>query len=208
MNKWLIAALVLGLAGCPQPGDETADKTGETADASNAAPTGAETPALAYAAMKDGFKTKDWEKVFAHCTEDAQAEFLFGMSLVAGFSSGSDEEKQQALETINTKHGLKPAGEDDDPIPMEQLQEHAMNKIKSECPDKVAFCTELMGWIEANVDDFDMTQFSGGTLGEVTIDGDTATAEITQTRNGQERTSQIRFLKQDGGWRFHGSAKS
>lgn len=128
---------------------------------------------------------------------------VFGMSMAAGFSQ--DEEMQKSLDALLAEHGVNMEEPEEPPSGTDQqaAMEAAMKEMVGGVEDKAACMNALMAWSKANMDEENqrgtpLERIAQVELGEVTVDGDTAAADVVV--DGMPDDKKMVFTKVDGKW--------
>jgi hypothetical protein len=181
----LSAGLLLWSVGC---GGDDADPDAGTS--SSATGNTHESPDAAFTAFQAAIEKKDWGKAANCMTADAQSAMSMLLTMPVSMMAAFDEAKQPEIEALFTKHGLNmdegpPGGSGGD-------QAAAIRAFGKQIKDKPAFIAELIEWLDKNDDDSDgdsvFSAMGRGKLGDVKINGDTATAVLTIVEDGRSET--------------------
>jgi hypothetical protein len=206
MHRLIVPALLsftLTLAGCGG-GDTAGDPAATpTTGSSSGTATPQATPSIAatydtpqavYDAFAKASKEKNWKTATALLSRESQSMMAAGMIMGASFMTMGDEAKQKDLEQLLQKHGIdlneEPPADDQDAGP-----EALTRPIK----DLPTFVGEVAAWMDKQGDGEGSGMPEMGKLGEVTVDGDNATASI-ETEMGPQP---IEFHRVDGSWLIH-----
>jgi hypothetical protein len=198
----LAAGLLLWSTGCG--GDDS-----DTNDGSSSSATGAtfESPEVAFEAFQEAIEKKEWKQAAKCMTADAQSAIAMLLTMPVSMMAAFDEAKQPEIEALFTKHGLNmdegpPGGSGGDQL-------DAVRTFGKQIKDKPAFIAELIDWLDKNDDDSDgdsvFSAMGKGQLGDVTINGEFATAVLTVVEDGRSETQPMEFKKENGGWLLHAS---
>ena len=209
MQRLLIPTLLfMASFGCGGGATTDESATGTSADttANTTVETTADTPEAAYTAFREAAKAKDWKTAASLLSPESQA-MLAGMSIMGSSFATMDESGQEdpgkakELKELLTKHGVDLEGDDSEPSAEEQKAgpEAVMMAMTESIPDKPAFIAEINAWMEKNGDDSGGGFAELGNLSDLTIDGDTATAQ-SETEFGAQP---IEFRKTGDNWVIH-----
>ena len=194
--------LLLGavaLLGCGGDASESSGSEGEAAAPAASAPPASGTPASntpeeVFAAFRTATQENDMPTVVSLLTPPSQGMMTIGLVMSASFMTIEDESKQESLDAIFRKHI---ADWDDE---SEVIGENeGPEAIVAAIDDMPGFVREVSDWIDANGGDGEGGFQEIGELGEVTISGDTASAQI-ETEMGPQP---IEFHNVGGAWRIH-----
>ena len=190
----LLSFVMATVCGC---GGDAA--TSSSPSQENAAPASRQfdTPEAVYVAMVEATKNKDYKTMAELSTPDTQALMAGGMIFGAGFMTIEDENKEKELKELLGRHGIDMDDEAEPPADMSP--EEAMKAMVEPVEDLPTFIDEIMTWMDKNSDDDSGGFAELGELGEVTVDGDSASAG-GETDQGPQP---IEFRKLDGSWRVH-----
>jgi hypothetical protein len=156
--------------------------------------TGSASPKEAWDAVAAAGKAKNWGGFWDAVDPEEQAEMVGVSLMIAGFSTMGDEKAGEEFKALCVKHGLDP---EEKPAPDEDPKE-GMKKLKAKLKDPRAFFVDAFAFADSRAKEgqgFDANKL--GTLGEVKVDGDTATADST-TPDGKVKP--ITFVKRSGRW--------
>ncbi len=197
-----LSIAVATIVGCgsedPEPSatsDSTSSEAPETKVSTTSEKKAAtfDTPKAAFDAFVQASKAGEWPKVINVLSQESQTMFTASMVMDASFST-TDKAKQESLDQLLKKHGIDVNAE---PEPGDENAgpESLIKSVK----DLPALVSELSKWMSENADDSDSGFMEVGELGEVTIDGDIATAQVDSERGMRP----IEFRKVDGSWVVH-----
>lgn len=203
----LLSFAIVSLTGCGG-GDATDESSSPTSVPSTgssststtkqaAAPTAApsyDTPQAAFDALSKAAKNNDWKTATSLLTPESQSMMAAGMMLGASFMTMGDEAKQKDLEQLLKKHGV-----DMDEEPSDEDPEAGPEALTRNIKDLPTFVGEINEWMQKNGEGADSGFPEMGELGEVTIDGDTASATVDTEMGPQP----IEFRRVDGNWLIH-----
>ena len=191
-----LAFIAVTLFGCSsKTGDEkTGNGNGKAAAKSQA------TPQETYNNLKNAAENDNWSEALLYVTPDSQHIMLGGMifvsTMVVGFSE--DKAKQESFEKLLKQHGVN-VDDKSSPATLDDIEE-VMKALVGNVKDKGACLSALMDWMKKNMADKagQLTEpITKIEIGEVKIDGDTATATITVDGKPDDPTI---FAKIDGKW--------
>lgn len=199
--RWLLLSVCLCCwTGC---GDDSETKTESGGAAADPAAAGdavdTSTPAATFNAFQQAARDGDYQAVASHLTEESQTRMLGGLMMIGAIIVAFDEDREASLTKIIEKHGGSPEMMSDSEI---QSPEQAMEKLNQTFSDKSALIADLISWMDDQSqadDDRFSDAIAGGTLGEVTINGNTASAPIT-TSDGRDDV--VNFVKVGDGWKI------
>lgn len=153
---------------------------------------GYDSPEEVFTALQQAVEADDFSAA-ARCLDPESQEAMAALialplALVAAF----DPEKKDEVEELFKKHGIS-LEEDRDEFPLKTSEE------------RIAFMADAVEWMEENGDDTGedsgpLKKVAQGSLGEVTIEGESATAIVTLADNS---TEEIEFTRVDGMWYLH-----
>jgi hypothetical protein len=186
----LLLLVGLALPGC---GGETSEPSGPAETAAAASAPAANTPEEAFAAFVEATQKNDMPTVVSLLSPESQGMMTIGLVMSASFMTVGDEGKEKSLDTLMRKH-ISDWDDASDPTDEGAGPEAILESIA----DLPGFVRELSAWMAANGDDESGFQVLGE-LGEVTVAGDRATAQV-QTEDGPQP---VEFRNIDGQWRIH-----
>lgn len=137
------------------------------------------TPQQAYDAFASAAQKGDWRAMAAALTPESQDMMGVMLMLPAGMMAAFDESAGAEFEQIIAKHGI--SDDEIDPT-MESLP------VK----DKPAFIADVAGWLAKQGGDTSDMGIPTGTLADLSVNGDSATATVDE--------EPISFKKINGGW--------
>jgi len=185
----LLLSVALTLPGC---GGETSEPSGSAEMADGAAPPASGTPEEAFAAFVAATRKNDMPTVVSLLSPESQGMMTVGLVMSASFMTMDDESKQKSLDVLMRKY----ISDWDDPDPPQEAGPEAILETITELP---AFVRELSAWMAANGGGDDSGFQELGALGNVTVSGDRASAQV-ETEDGPQP---VEFRKIDGAWRIH-----
>jgi len=153
-----------------------------------------ETPQAAFDAFKKATKDDDWKVAAALMSPESQSMIAAGFTIGASFMTMADEEKGKELKKLLAKHGVDLEAEPepgDEPAGPEALT--------APIKDLPAFIGEIVAWMDKQKDGADKGFPEMGELGEVSVDGESATASVSTERGPQP----IEFRRVNGSWLIH-----
>lgn len=164
-------------------------------------PSGYQTPDAAFEAFQKAVTAKDYKTASAALTPESQkmvaGQQVFALTLIAAFDEDASEEITAFLEKNGITEDLQDSGP---PEGAEGGGPGAMlGSIGSLVKDPQAFVADAFALMDKVGDSSEDNGFVQGTLGEVSIAENSASAVLV-TENGEE---QIEFRKGDGGWLIH-----
>jgi hypothetical protein len=193
---WVPSVAILLMAGCSESDSSSESNSptsqttpSQTGGQQSTEQTGFATPRAAFDAMKAATLNDDFAGAVRCMSPDSQktmaALITFPLAMIAAF----DPDKEKEIAELLQRHGVSLDDESEE-FPIDQI------------PDRIAFIADVIQWMEANADEGDddsgpMDQMADGTLGEVTIDGDSAHAAFT-AKSGE--TEVMEFVRIDGRW--------
>ncbi len=192
-----LSVLLTVLSGCG--GDQDAKSGTPAKPGTPGTPGASQTPEAAFAAFQEAAKKSDWKTVAELLTQESQESMAGAMIFAGSLMAAFDEEKGKEFEQLLSKHGLDidpkegPAGMED--ASMEEALKAVVRPIK----DKPAFIADMIGWLDENADGSGFDDIGSGTLGDLTITGDTASGTITV----DEELDPIEFRRSNGRWLIH-----
>ena len=135
-------------------------------------------------------------------TPESQQAVAGQMVFVLGMVGAFDPEKKDSVTQLFEKHGISEDGPQDSPPKAAEGSGSAgmMRAIGSMVESPAAFVADAITWMNENSDGEKNEQWGAGELGEITTDGDSASAPLT-TDSGEAES--IEFRKGDTGWLVH-----
>lgn len=161
-----------------------------------AATAGAASPKEAWDAVSAAGKAKNWGGFWDVVDPEEQAEMVGMGMMVAAFSTMADEKAGDEFKELCRKHGIDPE-EKYEPKEGEDPRE-GMKQLMAKLKDPRAFFVDVFSFADSRAKEgqgFNADKM--GTLGEVKVDGDTATAESTGPDGAKKPIS---FVKRGGRW--------
>lgn len=195
------AALAFCLTGCgdddkTQSGKTEAQKT--TGSSQSAAgqdsqqqteAAGFDSPEAAFAALKTAAQNDDYRAAVTCLDPESQNSMAQLITLPLAMMAAFEPDKEEDIKDLLGKHNVSTDAEE---FPIDAI------------PDKVAYIVDIMEWLDENAQQKEggsaLTRLTEGTLGEVTIEEDTAHATVEIASGGSE---DMDFQKIDGRWYVH-----
>lgn len=190
-------------AGCKgdvtQTSPESADQSSSTSqqntpatEKSLAQPEGFDSPQAVFAALQQAVEADDFSAAARCLDPESQQAMAVIMTIPLGLVAAFDPEKEKEVEQLFKKYGIS-MEEDSDEFPIKSSEE------------RIAFMADVVEWMEANGDDTGedsgpLKKMGRGSLGEVSIEDERATATVTLADNS---TEEIEFARVDGQWYLH-----
>lgn len=153
---------------------------------------GHESPEAVFTAMQKASAADDLPAALKCMDAESQKMLASMMSLPLALMA-LDPEKQEGIEELMSKHGIS-LEEPQSEFPIETEQA------------RIDFIIDVQEWLENNADTFEsrekspFRQMADASLGEVTVEGNSAHATITMTDN---QTDEVEFKRIDGRWFLH-----
>lgn len=211
---WLFP-LVIAVAGCGDSNEEAAPAPRTTSAVQTDAESGAssesippivpdeergfETPEAAYAAYAAAKKGDDYAAFMNSMTVESQkataGATIFGVGMMAAF----DETLKDSVTALFKKHGMPDQSEMQGPPPgitEDSTKIEQMAAMGSFFDNPAAFVIEARNFIEQQPNTSNNSGEASGELGEIIVDGDSASATVRHRRGRQ----QIAFCRTSGGW--------
>lgn len=141
---------------------------------------------------------KDWNKLMACMTPETQDAMVAGFVMMGAMAAAFGDKE---MEPLLKKHGVDPNAKPDESItdPAE-----AMKLLAGKIKDKPAFVSDIMAHLEKKDPGAATQNLPSGTLTDVKIEGDAATATVVgKDKDGKEQKADIQFKKVDGSWLLH-----
>jgi hypothetical protein len=157
------------------------------------------TPEAAFAAFQEAAEREDWKAVAELLTPDSQKSMAAAMIFATSLMAASEEEKGEELEELLRKHGFDPNAPEVPRKIVASSPQEALKTLVGPIKDKPAFIADMVGWLEENADASGFTDIPSGKLGDVTIEGDTASGTVTD----DDGSDPIEFLRLNGRWLIH-----
>jgi len=191
--------VALALPGCGGDSSEPSGSTQSGSPSAASAPSGGAavaggTPEEVFNAFAEATRANDMTTVVSLLTPESQGMMTIGLVMSASFMTVGDSGKEKSLDVLMRKHI---SDWDDENAAMGEGG--GPEAILESIGDLPGFVREVSAWMAANGGDDESGFQEIGALGEVTIDGDTAKAEV-ETEGGMEP---LEFRKIDGQWRVH-----
>ncbi|GAB5444022.1 MAG: hypothetical protein Fues2KO_43710 [Fuerstiella sp.] len=205
MTRFLLPSLLVAglLSGCSEkeaPVDTTAEES-ELGSARIVIQQGYETPEAAFAALQKAASEQNYPQMVSTLTRESQqamaGQMIFALQMVAAFDSEQEPEIRKLME----KHGLTEESRNQPPPDADVGTGPAamVRAIGSMVRSPGDFVADALKWMESSSDDSEMDEWGSGTLSEVSIDADRASATITDN----DEVSPIEFRKISTGWLVH-----
>ncbi len=178
-------------------------------------------PEAVFQTAKTATENQDWEKFCDCLTPESQDNLagmlvygammvrsMSGMAAMAGPDKAREaEEKMKPVMAVLERHGL-----DEQTLKESQAEtqravggnrQEMIQKLVSPIKDRGKFVADMINAMREMGQQENATPFqSDARLEDVKIDGDSATGQIVQTKNGVERKDGIRFQKISGRWKI------
>lgn len=162
-----------------------------------------DSPEAAFEAMQDAAQDDDLETAVEQMTDESQSVMAGGMVFALSFAAFNSENEDE-IQSLFKEHGLDPDAQEDDEAIDGADMETALKKIVEPIDNKPEFVAAAIALMKKLDKDGDSSfDFPSGTLEDLKIDGDSATAVIVTTDDGDEDREPIEFRKVDGGWLVH-----
>lgn len=193
----LAAAAVIGIAGAfvavrsLHPAGPVAPPPPPAAAIGGATPEAAFTTAMAAA------DKKDWGGFLAFTDEASVDMLLMTMAFAAGVSASTDDTLKAEFDALGAKHRIRGTDPSEFAAADKQEIKAAARRMFAHVENKAALFGDLMAFLEKHGRPGSASQFSGATLKEVRVTGDTARGSF-ENRDGKK--SPIDFVKRDGRW--------
>ena len=153
---------------------------------------------------------QDWAAFMNCLTDESQDKFTFTLAVSANFIksiASMDKEKgaevAKAIDEAMKKHGVNEAN-----LPKAMFNKSApqderemMRKVVGPIKDKPVFVGEVMAAVKKLVNKEPQQEFAG-TLTNVKIEGDEATATVVRKTPNKETQEPMAFRKVGGGWKI------
>jgi len=201
----VLSALLTLFSGCGKQDDESgAPKTPQTPDAPRTSDKpqvsdALQTPEAAFNAFQEAAKKSDWKAVAELLSPESQEAMAAGMIIAGSFIGAFDEQKGEEFQQLLSKHGID-VDPEKGPEGMEDASmEEALKAVVGPVKDKPAFVADMIGWLDENADGAGFGDIGSGTLSDVTITDDMATATVTV--DGEPHP--IEFRRSNGRWLVH-----
>jgi len=153
-------------------------------------------PEALFASMKDAAQREDLAAMCHAMTPDTQTQIAMGMIAMAATAGMNPAVDAAALAPVLEKHGI---AQSDLPAMGPQMQEQAKTLAEG-LDDPAAFSGEMMATLPPEMAADGMAAGAAAvTISDVQIDGDTATAQLTDANESGESQT-ISFVRIGGKW--------
>jgi hypothetical protein len=173
-----------------------------------------DSPQAVFDAATAAASKEDWPAFMNCLTDDSQDKFTFGVAfgamMMKGFAAIDKDKGKDVSDAIDAalkKHGMTEAHMQEigkgmvDLKGPKQSEKETLKKAIAPIKDKPAFVADVMAALK-KLGSKDTQEKFGGTLKDLKIEGDKATAKVTRTMGGKETQEPIEFRKVDGGWKI------
>lgn len=159
-----------------------------------------ETPEAVYEAASQAIDQKNYAQLSALMTDASQQMLAGGLIFGSSFMTMNDEVKDKQLKELLSRHNVELDINDAMADELANTDPEAMiQKLTEPIENLPQFIGELMTWMEKENEAAGRALPQLGELGEVTIDGDTAVAEVDSDQGNQP----IEFRRVNDSWRIH-----
>ncbi|MCE9584054.1 MAG: hypothetical protein K8T20_16340, partial [Planctomycetes bacterium] len=162
-----------------------------------AAATGGATPEEAFATAMSAADKKDWGGFMAFTDEASVDMLLMTMAFAAGVSASTDDALKAEFDALGAKHRIRGTDPSEFAAADKQEIKAAARRMFAHVENKAMLFGDLMSFLEKHGRPGSASQFSGATLKEIRVTGDTARGSF-ENRDGKR--SPIDFVKRDGRW--------
>ncbi len=218
----LVVGLSFGLAGCGGSGDSKTAENGNGKRAAKSESVDLSTPEATLAAAKKAAAAHDYRALCGYFTPTARKDLAAGMVMLGGMvqamaknvlknpqakDSPDTENAQKQAEAIKTLFEKYDLGEDNrteikiNLNDSQEDQKKEMRKLADPIKDHCGFFADFVEVMRTHGDQPDAKMIEAeAQLDGLKTEGDEASAEFVQKRNGKESRSPIAFQKIDGQW--------
>ena len=174
---------------------------------SGCADTRYETPEATLETAKVAFADNDYNDFCDCLSEDGRDQMAAMMVLLGRYRQLTTEgEAAEEIAAVLKKHGLEEADTKNvngDPNASDQSAKAQFKKLVEPIKDRSAFIVEIIAVIRKHSDQPDTKLLlPDARLTDLKIDGQVATAKLVQTRDGEEKTTPIKFAKNGNQWKI------
>src|SRR5262245_6826842 len=172
-----------------------------------------DSPQAVFDAAAAASAKQDWAGFMNCLTDESQDKFTFSLAVGAisyKFFASMDREKgaeaAKAIDEALKKHGVNEAdlpdlGKDMFKMSAPQDEREMMRKVLGPIKDKPAFVADIIAAMKKLVNKEPQQKFAG-TLTNVKIEGDNATATVVRKTPNKETQGPMAFRKVGGGWKI------
>lgn len=206
-------ALIVSLAGCgggsetadtsqPDPASENQDESAtfsgtQTDESPSFVSSPGETPEATFGSFKKAATAKDWKTATSLLALESQQRIAGSSIMMSKFLTKGSKEKAESRAALLKKHGVEEKDAKELAAATDPMA--AMAEMVKNVKDIPALVGEVETWSSKNktADRKAGLFLDVGSLSEVTVDGDSASATAETKRTGPQV---VEFIKVDGGW--------
>ena len=174
---------------------------------SGCADTRFETPEATLQTAKVAFADNDYNKFCDCLSDDGRDQLAASMVFMGGvMQMGPESDEAKEVAAVFKKHGLDKESRSKvtiDTSANEKDQKEQFKKLVAPIKDRSAFIVDMIAVIRKHSDKPDARLFEADAkLTDLKIDGQIATANVVQTRDGKQQTTPIKFAKNGSHWKI------